>query len=79
MSNWKLIFKPFGSSEVLNSGGSLPPAGILIFNLPSSSESVAFWNSRNPLDFGISEKRSFSEDLGEALLLPRLKKIPTEI
>src|SRR3989344_9552364 len=39
--------------------------------LPIFSKSAAFWNSRNPKDFGISEKRSFSEDLGEASLLPR--------
>ena len=35
------------------------------------SKSAAFWNSRNPKDFGISEKLRFSEDLGETSLLPR--------
>jgi len=31
------------------------------------SKSAAFWNSRNPKDFGISEKRSFSQDETSAL------------
>jgi len=38
---------------------------------PTFSKSAAFWNSRNPKDFGISEKLRFSEDLGEAKLLSR--------
>src|SRR3990167_7068078 len=37
------------------------------------SKSAAFWNSRNPKDFGISERLRFSEDLREASLLPRIK------
>jgi len=40
------------------------------------SKSKAFRNSRNPKDFGISEKLGFSEDLREVSLLGRLSEMP---